>query len=160
MWNRERQSRESEKTRVRSGMYVFLSSTCRAWGPRGLRKTTSRMSGSRLSRMSKMMTSQADTELSMLANTKYKRCWLRKGLNERKHVKTEKSDRSASLRDIVCLRRVFSPYYSSPEEAEKHVESQGAPDYKVVDPCPVPRVQGELEWQTGITTTVLMISHF
>ncbi|TNN68522.1 hypothetical protein EYF80_021307 [Liparis tanakae] len=29
-----------------------------------------------------MMTSQADTELSMLANTKYKRCCFRKGLQE------------------------------------------------------------------------------
>ena len=48
-----------------------------------MRNTTSRISGSRLSRMSKMMTSQADTELSMLANTKYKRCCFRKGLQER-----------------------------------------------------------------------------
>lgn len=40
--------------------------------------------------MSKMMTSQADTELSMLAKTKYKRCCLRKGLHHREHVRIKK----------------------------------------------------------------------
>lgn len=40
---------------------------------------------------------------------------------------------------------VSQPYDSSPEEAEKHVEGEGAPYYKVVDPGPVARVQSKLE---------------
>lgn len=133
---------------------LCLFATCRAWGPRGLRNTTSRISGSRLSRMSRMMTSQADTELSMLANTKYKRCCFRKGLREREHFWVKlKNNRSATICEILS-RDVFSPYYSSPEEAEKHVESEGAPDYKVVDPCPVPCVQSKLEWQREVTKCV------
>lgn len=84
------------KTGRHRGVCECLSSTCRELGPRGLRNTTSRISGSRLSRMSKMMTSQADTELSMLANTKYNRCCLRKGLWERGHFGLSDSNSSAN----------------------------------------------------------------
>lgn len=56
--------------------------------------------------------------------------------------------------EIIGLHRFFFsswlvhwPYYSSPEEAEKHIESQGSPDYKVVDPRPMPCVQSKLEEQ-------------
>lgn len=37
------------------------------------------------------------------------------------------------------------PDDASPEEGEDHVEKQGAPDDKVIDPGPVVRVQGELQ---------------
>lgn len=79
--------------------FFFFIATCRARGPRGLRKTTMRISGSRLSRMSKMMTSQADTELSILAKTKYKRCCLRKGLHHREHVIREKKKQNTKVTD-------------------------------------------------------------
>lgn len=71
-----------------------------------------RMSGSRLSRMSKMMTSQADTELSMLAKTRYKRCCLRKGLCHREHldISNSKSNRSATETDrLLILTKLFHP---------------------------------------------------
>lgn len=42
-------------------------------------------------------------------------------------------------------RRSPSPDDATPEKAEEHVEGQGAPDDKVVDPSPVTRVQGQLQ---------------
>lgn len=47
-----------------------LTLTCWRSGPCGWRKTPITMSGSRLTTMRRMMMSQADTELSMLAKTK------------------------------------------------------------------------------------------
>lgn len=127
---------------------MFLS-TCRACGPRGLRNTTMRISGSRLSRMSKMMTSQADTELSMLAKTKYKRCCLRKGLHHREGIISTQRQTPPLKSHISncgnCEVQSNPPYYSTPEKAENNVESQGPPDNKMVDPCPMPRVQSKLE---------------
>lgn len=55
---------------------------------------------------------------------------------------------------VILSPVVFLPYYSSPEEAEKDVEKQGAPDYKVVDPCPVPGVQRELEQQRKVMLNI------
>lgn len=46
---------------------------------------------------------------------------------------------------IHAARLTPLPYDAPPEEAEKHIERQRAPDHKVVDPRPVPRVQGQLE---------------
>lgn len=59
-----------------------------------MRRTTKRSSGSRLRRMRMMITSQADTELSMLANTKYKRCCFKNGLeNKREREGKRKQER-------------------------------------------------------------------
>ena len=43
------------------------------------------------------------------------------------------------------------PYDPAPEEAEEHIEGQRAPDDKMIDPGPVPRVQRQL-WEEVVNT--------
>lgn len=55
-----------------------------------------------------------------------------------------------------CAGYIISPPYdSSPEEAEKYVESQRAPDDKVVNPGPVPGVQSQLQRKTLVSSSAL-----
>lgn len=89
--------------------------------------------------MSKMMTSQADTELSMLANTKYKRCCLRKGLQERKHFALHwlgesyrgwikmKNNRSATVYIGCFILRCFLTILFLPRRSWKTRRKPGSP---------------------------------
>lgn len=73
--------------------------------------------------MSKMMTSQADTELSMLANTKYKRCCLRKGLQEREHFglhRLEEKKITGQLLYKIFYPELFSYHIIPPQKKLKN----------------------------------------
>lgn len=133
-------------------VYVQFSVTCRAWGPRGLRSTTSRSSGSRLRRMSKMMTSHADTELSMLANTKYKRWCFRKGLLKNTHFRSHYLFLIADKRSAATKFSVnFLTIWFLPRRSWKTHKKPGSPilqsGWSMSNAvCPEPAVKIKRSW--------------